>query len=94
MLKLPMQVYFDFDVARFFKEYAKKNDVSFAQLIREAALEKKQKLEKRSTKKKSLTQKMKEPYKSLFANLKKIEDEFKDAPYYRPKLSDDKLLYG
>lgn len=89
-----MQVYFDPDIAQFFKEYAKKKEISFAQVIREAMLEKKIKLEKKSGKAKSFSKKMKEPYKSLFANIKKIEEEFKDAPYYHPKLSDDQLLYG
>lgn len=94
MLKLPMQIYFDPDVAQFFREYAKKNEISFAQVIREAALEKKKKLEKTGGKMKLFPKKMKEPYKSLFANIKKIEEGFKDAPYYHPKLSDDKLMYG
>ncbi len=55
---------------------------------------KKKKLEKGSRTMKLFPKKMKQPYKSLFANIKKIEEEFKDAPYYHPKLSDDKLLYG
>ena len=89
-----MQIYFDPDVAQFFREYAKKKDRSFAQIIREAVLEKKIKLEKKSVKMKLVLKKMNEPYKSLLTKLKKIEEEFRDAPYYHPKLSDDELLYG
>lgn len=89
-----MQIYFDPDVAQFFREYAKTKERSFAQVIREAVLEKKKKLEKKSGKMKLFPKKIKEPYKSLFANLKKIEEEFRDAPYHHPELSDDKLLYG
>lgn len=95
-MKIPMQVYFDQETIEFYKQYARQQGKSFAELMRDILKKEKEKIKitNNVVSKHIKENKETDRYEVLKKSIKKLQQKFKNAPYYQPELTDDELLYG
>ena len=82
-----MQVYFDKEMVRFYKDLARIRKRSFAAILREVLISYQNRIQK---KKDTLSEK----HQSLLHTIEEARRRFAKAKYHHPKTSDDELLYG
>lgn len=92
MNKVPMQIYFDPDIAHFYKLHAQRVGKSFAQVIREIVYAKKVSLmkERQENPKNKTTHTDNHPLIKAFAE---AEETLHNVNYYYADRSDDELIY-
>lgn len=81
-----MQIYVDQESVEFYKNYAARRSISFAEAVREALKDKQESLRLAPRSKKSIH--------PIVAAIKHAQTALAGISYYHPSKQDDELIYG